>query len=63
MTESRRIWTWPLLLGLLTASGLVSALVSDGWGDRWSWLALGVPVAAMAWLANRRRPIATSHND
>ncbi|HEY0062134.1 MAG TPA: hypothetical protein VGC21_08435 [Telluria sp.] len=43
----RRIWTWPLALGVLTASGLVSALVADGWGDVWSWLGLGVPTAVM----------------
>lgn len=49
-----RLWGWPLLLGLLSASGLVSALVSDGWGDAWSWFALGLPVAVMAWYGWRR---------
>jgi len=49
-----QLWRWPLALGLLSASGLVSALVSDGWGDAWSWLALGVPVGVMAWHARRR---------
>lgn len=42
-------WRWPVVLGLLTASGLVSALVSEGWGDVWSWLALGLPVFTIAW--------------
>lgn len=46
---SRRLWAWPILLGLLSATGLLSALVSDGWGDAWSWFALGLPVAVMAW--------------
>ena len=41
-------WAWPVALGALTASGLFSALVSDNWGDVWSWVALGVPVAVMA---------------
>ncbi|AMO24734.1 hypothetical protein GCM10027034_09220 [Ramlibacter solisilvae] len=46
----RRIWGWPIVLGVLTASGLVTALVSDGGpGDIWSWVGLGVPVAVMAW--------------
>jgi hypothetical protein len=54
--NSMRIWTWPVSIGLVTASGLLSALVSDGWGDWWSWAALGIPVAAMAWLALRQRP-------
>jgi hypothetical protein len=52
----RRVWGWPLALGLLSASGLLSALVSDAWGDAWSWIGLGVPVAAMAWFAWRPRP-------
>jgi hypothetical protein len=50
----RQLWAWPLVLGLLTTSGLLSALVSDGWGDAWSWLALGGPVAVMAWFSLRR---------
>jgi hypothetical protein len=45
------MWGWPLVLGLLSASGLLTALVSDGWGDWWAWLGLGVPVAVMAWFA------------
>lgn len=49
-----KLWGWPLVLGLLSASGLLSALVSDGWGDTWSWIALGVPLLVMAWYALRR---------
>ena len=51
-----RIWAWPVCLGVLMASGLASALVADGWGDRWSWLALGLPVAAMVVFGLRRTP-------
>ncbi|WP_298924476.1 hypothetical protein [uncultured Ramlibacter sp.] len=48
--QFRRLWAWPIALGLLTASGLLTALVSDGGaGDIWSWVGLGVPVAVMAW--------------
>ncbi|WP_092949801.1 hypothetical protein [Roseateles sp. YR242] len=54
--ETRRLWAWPLLLGLLSASGLLTALVSDHWGDVWSWFGLGVPVAVMAWYGWRRAP-------
>ncbi|WP_238139715.1 hypothetical protein [Roseateles aquatilis] len=53
--ESRRLWTWPLALGVLSASGLLSALVSDDWGDVWSWVALGVPVLLIAWHSWRPR--------
>ena len=49
MTAFWRLWGWPVALGLLTASGLLSALVSEGWGDTWSWAGLGIPVAVMAW--------------
>ena len=44
----RRIWAWPVALGALMASGLAAALVSDQWGDVWSWVGLGVPVAVMS---------------
>jgi Flp pilus assembly protein TadB len=49
-----RLWGWPAALGLLSASGLLSALVSDAWGDVWSWVALGVPVLVMGRCAMRR---------
>lgn len=49
-----RLWAWPLALGLLTVSGLLSALVSEHWGDAWSWFALGLPVAVMCWWGLRR---------
>ncbi len=39
------------MLGALTASGLGTALVSDAWGDVWSWVALGIPTAVMTWYA------------
>ncbi len=48
------LWRWPVALGLVSASGLVSALVSDTWGDAWSWLALGLPVLVIAWCSLRR---------
>lgn len=44
-----RLWGWPIVMGVLTTTGLLTALVSDTWGDWWSWVALGVPVAVMAW--------------
>ncbi|MFY3382899.1 hypothetical protein [Paracidovorax sp. MALMAid1276] len=51
----RALWGWPIVLGLLTASGLLTALVSDTWGDWWSWVGLGVPVAVMGWFGWPRR--------
>lgn len=43
------LWGWPIALGVLTTTGLLTALVSDTWGDWWSWVGLGVPVAVMGW--------------
>ncbi|BCN36778.1 hypothetical protein HF896_00700 [Alicycliphilus denitrificans] len=43
------IFRVPILLGLATAVGLVSALVGDGVWDALSWLALAAPAAAVAW--------------
>lgn len=50
------MWGWPIVLGVLTAIGLVSALFSDGGlGDALAWLTLGVPVAAGLWFGWGRR--------
>jgi hypothetical protein len=48
-------WRTPVALGMLTASGLLSALVSDGIGDIWSWIALAAPLV-VAVLCIWRRP-------
>lgn len=39
-----RIWLWPVVIGLLSAVGLVAGLVSEGLGDVLAWLTLAVPV-------------------
>jgi hypothetical protein len=39
----------PLLLGLASAIGLLSALFGDGVWDVVSWGALGVPLAIIVW--------------
>ena len=41
-------------MAVLSATGLLSALVSDDWGDAWAWFALGLPLAVMAWHSLRR---------
>lgn len=48
-----KLWGWPIVLGVLSATGLLTALVSDAWGDVWSWIGLGVPVLVIAWFAWR----------
>ncbi|MEL7560540.1 hypothetical protein [Stutzerimonas chloritidismutans] len=39
-----RIWLWPVVIAVLSLVGLIAGLVSEGAGDRLSWLALAVPV-------------------
>lgn len=49
------LWGWPLVMGVLTAVGLISALFSDGGaGDMLAWVTLGIPVAVCAWFGWRR---------
>jgi hypothetical protein len=43
------IFRWPLLLGVLTAIGLASALFGDGSWDALSWAVLAIPLAVLAW--------------
>jgi hypothetical protein len=53
MTPHRRslaaIFRWPLLIGLASAYGLVSALVADGFWDWAASIGLAVPVVLAAW--------------
>lgn len=40
-----RIWGWPLLLGMMTTIGLITALVSEqAWASVLSWIGLGLPL-------------------
>ena len=50
------LWAGPIVMGVLTTTGLITALVSDTWGDWWSWVGLGVPVAVMGWYGRPRAP-------
>jgi hypothetical protein len=47
------VWGMPILLGVLTIVGLVSALLGDGIWDTVSAFALGAPVLAGAWYGLR----------
>jgi len=48
------IWTAPIVLGVLTVSGLVSALLGDGVWDALSAVSLGVVTAVGGWHGLRR---------
>jgi hypothetical protein len=49
------VYGGPLVLGVLSVAGLLSALLSEGAGRYFSWLALGAPVALTAWFFARRK--------
>jgi hypothetical protein len=51
----RTIYGGPLLIGVLSVAGLLTALLSEGAGRYFSWLALGAPVAITAWFFARRK--------
>lgn len=48
------IWTAPIILGVLTIVGLISALVGDGIWDALSAVTLGAVTATGAWYGLRR---------
>jgi hypothetical protein len=49
------LWGMPILLGILTIIGLISALLGDGIWDTVSAVALGAPLLAGAWYGLRRK--------
>ncbi|MDD0845236.1 hypothetical protein [Pseudomonas sp. Gutcm_11s] len=54
------IFRWPLVLGVLSLFGLLSALVGDEVYDLLSWLSLGIPLVLLGvvWvrMRNTRKP-------
>jgi hypothetical protein len=49
------VFALPLLIAVLSALGLLSALTGDGWRDMMSWLGLAAPVLAVVWAMRARR--------
>jgi hypothetical protein len=54
--DFRRVFGMPLLIAAISAIGLVSALLGDGVWNLVSWLALGLPLAVIAWHLLRTAP-------
>jgi hypothetical protein len=44
-----RVLQVPIVLALVTASGLASALLGDDLWDVSSWLALSIPISVIVW--------------
>ncbi|QUS41920.1 hypothetical protein RPMA_26100 [Tardiphaga alba] len=51
-----QIFAMPLVLGILSTVGLISALVGDGAWDALSWLTLGVPILLCAYFLRSAKP-------
>lgn len=51
---NRQIFAIPMLLGVLSVIGLVSALVGDGMWDGVSWTTLGTPILLCGYVLLKR---------
>jgi hypothetical protein len=49
MNGRQSTFALPLLIGLLSAVGLLSALLGDGAWDAMAWLGLGLPAVLGVW--------------
>jgi hypothetical protein len=54
-TNWRTVFGAPIIIGLLSLSGLFSALLFEQIGRYFSWLAVGSPVIVTSWLFVKRR--------
>ncbi len=50
----KRMWGPPILIGVITAVGLISALLGDDIWDHLSACALAVPVVVSLWCSIRK---------
>lgn len=53
LPEVRKIWRWPVLLGAVSALGLICALVGDGGYDILSWCLLALPLIVIGYALRR----------
>lgn len=48
------VFAAPLIIGVISIAGLLSALLGDDVYDAASWLGLGIPAVLVCWYAFRR---------
>jgi hypothetical protein len=48
-----KVWGLPVIIGIFSAIGLISALTGDNVWDVASWLALGFPVVVSFWFLRK----------
>lgn len=49
-----QVFRWPLLIGVASGAGLVSALLADGVWDAVSWVLLLLPLLVALWFIGRK---------
>jgi hypothetical protein len=49
-----RVFGAPIVIGVLSLGGLLSALLAGDVGRYFSWFALGIPVVIVAWAWRRK---------
>jgi hypothetical protein len=49
MTSVRTVYAIPLVLSLITITGLIAALLGDGLWDAISWTLLALPIALLCY--------------
>jgi hypothetical protein len=54
--SASQIWGMPIVIGMLSGIGLLSALLGDGMWDALSWLALTAPLVVTIWCVVRSLP-------
>jgi hypothetical protein len=54
MANWRTVFGVPTIIGLLSLSGLFSALLFEGIGRYFSWIAVGSPILVTSWLFAKR---------
>jgi hypothetical protein len=52
-SSTRKIYTLPTVIAVVSGVGLVFALLGDGIWDIMSWLAVGLPLGIAAWVWSR----------
>jgi hypothetical protein len=55
--ERVQVWPAPIVLGVVSAFGLLAALLSDDVGDVLAWFALLAPVVTIMWYLMRRKTV------
>ncbi len=52
----KKVWRAPLLLGILTLFGLLSALLGTGYWYGLSWAAMLIPLAVIVYFFYKNKP-------